>query len=147
MCSMSAGTYRRSPAPRTRQTVITQDKVRTEAPCTNGLSFKENALLCCRRFYSSLYLCNIFFFPPWREPRSPPTLFEKKKRSRTPPRYPLPPPPLSNPPGFFQLFGGQPGSLGQSTMVWTENFCYVERRGWGDSLFSLTWQPNESPEC
>lgn len=45
MCSMSAGAYRRSPAPRTQQTVITQDKVRTETPCTNGLSFKENALL------------------------------------------------------------------------------------------------------
>lgn len=45
MCSMSAGAYRHSPAPRTQQTVIPQDKVRTETPCTNGLSSKENALL------------------------------------------------------------------------------------------------------
>lgn len=65
MCSMSAGAYRRSPAPRTRQTVITQDKVRTEAPCTSGLSFKENALLCSAAPASTLHFTSaIFFFLP-----------------------------------------------------------------------------------
>lgn len=147
MCSMSAGAYRRSPAPRTRQTVITQDKVRTETPCTNGLSFKENTLLLSSAVTASTPLSTsaTFFFPSGKSIRSPPPLFEKKRKGKE--LYPHPLPPLSNPPGFFQLFGGQTGSLGRSTMVWTENFCYVQRRGWGDWLFSLTWQPNESLEC
>lgn len=88
-----------------------------------------------------------FFFLPGESRDRHRYSLKKKEKEPYSPSLPPPPPPLSNPPGFFQLFGGQPGSLGQSTMVWTENFCYVERRGWGDSLFSLTWQPNESPEC
>lgn len=89
MCSMSAGAYRRSPAPRTRQTVITQDKVRTETPCTKGLSFKENALLPSAAA-TAASTPQHFFFPPGESIRSPPTLFEKKekRRSRTPPRPP-----------------------------------------------------------
>lgn len=70
MCSMSAGAYRRSPAPRTRQTVITQDKVRTETPCTKGLSFKENALLpsaAATAASTPHFTSTTFFFPTRRE--------------------------------------------------------------------------------
>lgn len=94
------GAYRRSPAPRTRQTVIARDKVRTETPCANGLSFKENALLptAAAAATSTPHFTSATFFPPPGESiRSPPTLFEKKKkkekrRSRTPPRPPSPRP-------------------------------------------------------
>lgn len=70
MCSMSAGAYRRSPAPRTQQTVIPQDKVRTETPCTNGLSSKENALLPSATAAAAAstphFTSATFFFSPTR---------------------------------------------------------------------------------
>lgn len=46
---------------------------------------------------------------------------------------------------FSQLPGGQWGSLGQSTMVWTAKLLLWS--GAGGPAFSLTWQLKESLEC
>lgn len=88
----------------------------------------------------TLPLQHFFFLPGERQDCHRHSSKKKKKKRKgavLPSGTLLPPPPLPNPPGFFQLFGGQPGSLGQSTMVWTENFCYVERRGWGTRCSAL----------
>lgn len=152
MCSMSAGAYRRSPAPRTRQTVITQDKVRTEAPCTlHQRTFLQGELsssLCHsrRHFNSSLYLCNIFSFPGERQDRHRHSL--KKRKGAI-----LPLPTLYLHLRSLILLVSS-SCLEDSWGHWDSRLWYglktsvmLRGGGGGDSLFSLTWQPNESPEC
>lgn len=113
--------------------IIIQDKVHTETPCTTDFLSRRTLFLSLPPLQLPTLPPQHFFF--WKEQKTTADTLLKKGAVFL----------LSDPPGFSQLFGGQPGSLGQSTMVWTENFCYVQGRG--DSLFSLTWQPNESPEC
>ncbi len=123
VCQQGNSAYSSSPAPRTQQMIIIQDKVHTEAPHTTDFLSRRKRFPSLLLVLSNplIYLLNMI---PGKRKR-PPSNCHKKGSC-------IPPP---NPPGFSQLSGGQRGSLGQSTIAWTAKLLLCSGAG------GLTVQP------
>lgn len=127
MCSMSAG-LRSTPARRTQQMIVIQDKVHTEAPYTTDF-------LSRRTLFPSL-------LPVLSNTSTPSTVYlEREKDHRLTAVKKKELYPLISP----SCLEDSRGHWDSRLWYGLQNFCYVQGRG--DWLFSLTWQPNESLEC
>lgn len=118
VCQRDRSAYRCTPAPRTPQMIVIRERAHLTTLFFSFPPPKEKTLIYSAAafffFFLNLqplkiYLLDIF---PGQRKRPPFDCLKKKKGKKSC----IPP---SEPPGFSQLPGGQQGSLGQSTMVWT----------------------------
>lgn len=111
MCSMSAG-LRSTPARRTQQMIVIQDKVHTEAPYTTDFLSRRTLFPSLLQVLSNTSTPSTVYLEREKDHR---LTAVKKKRA------------VSS--DFSELSGGQQGSLGQSTMVWTANLLLCSGAG------------------
>lgn len=110
MCSMSAG-LRSTPARRTQQMIVIQDKVHIEAPYTTDFLSRRTLFPSLLPVLSNTSTPSTVYLEREKDHR----LTAVKKRS------------VSS--DFSELSGGQQGSLGQSTMVWTAKLLLCSGAG------------------